>query len=201
MFSTIEPKHWQHLKSRLLIVITCVLSICGYSQSTGSNPLAINGFSLWLISRDSATIQLIPRAGKNGLMMEGGKTVAHARFKVNNYGEISLPISALSIPNVEPPPVDLSASRFIKIRYKANQPVLLQLREAGASGPFHNHVLLAASEQFTTATVQLSSFKGGPQPLDLKNVAKFSLAFLANNIEDGFADLVIQSFSIDRYKP
>lgn len=200
MSSIIKQKR-RHLRARLLIVITCVLSIGGHSQSTGSNPLAINGFSLWLTSRDSATIQLIPRAGKNGLMMEGGKTVAHARFKVNSYGEISLPISALSIPNVEPPPVNLSASRFVKIRYKSNQPVLLQLRQAGANGPVHNHVLLAASETFTTTSVQLSSFKGGIQPLDLKHVAKFSFALFANNAKDGFADLVIQSFSIDRYKP
>jgi hypothetical protein len=154
-----------------------------------------------MIGRDSATIQLIPKSGKNGLMMEGGKTVAHARFKINNYGELSIPISASSAPYAEPDPVNLSGSRYVKIKYKANQPVMMQLRQTGAHGGIHNHVVLPASEQFTTATINFSSFKGGLQPLDLKNVAKFNFAFLANNTHDGFADLVIQSFIIDRYKP
>jgi len=50
-------------------------------------------------------------------------------------------------------------------------------------------------------TVHFSSFKGGIEPLNLKEVAKFNFALLDNNAEDGFADLVIQSFAIDRYKP
>ena len=197
----VSLKHYFVIRIFLIVGIISFFSICGHSQSTGSNPLTINGFSLWMIGRDSATIQLIPKTGRNGLMMEGGKTVAHARFKVNNYGEISIPISASSAPYAEPPAVNLSASRYIKIKYKANQPVMLQLRQTGAHGGIHNHVVLPASDQFTTATINFSSFKGGLQPLDLKNVAKFNFAFLANNTNDGFADLVIQSFVIDRYKP
>lgn len=185
----------------LFILISSFAGFEGYAQSTGSNPLSINGFSVWMTGRDSATIQLIPRTGKNGLMMEGGKTVAHARFNVSSYGEIFMAISALSIPGVEPPAVDLSASRFLKIKYKANQSVILQLRETGAHGGTHNHVILPASPEFTTATINFSSFKGGLKPLDLTNVTKFNFAFLANNPRDGFADLVIQSFLIDRYKP
>jgi hypothetical protein len=150
---------------------------------------------------DSATTQLIPEKGKNGLMMEGGKTVAHARFKVNRYAEISTPISAASAPNAEAHGVNLSTSRYVKIRYKANQPVMLQLRQTGVHGGVHNHVLLPASRNFTTSTIYFSTFKGGLQPLDLKDVAKFNFALLYNNEKDGYADLVIYSFVIDRYKP
>jgi hypothetical protein len=150
---------------------------------------------------DSSTVQLIPTTGKSGLMMEGGKTVVHARFKVHSYGEVSIPINSSSAPSAEAHGVDLSASRFIKIKYKANQTVVLQLRQTGAHGGIHNHVLLPASEKFTNTTIPLSSFKGGLKPLDLKDVSEFNFAFLSNNAIDGFADLVIQSFFIDRYKP
>jgi hypothetical protein len=120
---------------------------------------------------------------------------------VNSYGEISTPISSASAPNAEAHPVNLSGSRFVKIKYKSNQPVVLQLRQAGVHGGIHNHVVLAPSPKFTTTTIKLSSFKGGVQPLDLKNVTKFNFAFADNNSKDGYADLVIQSFVIDRYKP
>jgi hypothetical protein len=189
------------IKRQFLVIIKCLLSILSYSQSTGSNPLDINGYSLWMTGRDSATIQLIPRTGKNGLMMEGGKTVVHARFKVNSYGEISIPISASSAPNAEAHSVNLSGSRFVKIKYKANQTVILQLRQTGVHGGIHNHVLLPPSDEFISSTIYFSSFEGGLQPLNLKDVAKFNFAFLDNNKSDGFADLVIQSFVIDRYKP
>lgn len=188
-------------QTQFLIVTQCCFSMLIYSQSTGSNPLSVDGFSLWMTGRDSATIQLIPRTGKNGLMMEGGKTVAHARFKITGYGEISVPISAASAPNAEAHRVDLSGSRFLRIRYKANQTVILQLRQTGVHGGVHNHVLLPSSDRFTTSTIHFSSFQGGLQPLNLKDVSQFNFAFLENNTKDGFADLVIQSFIIDRYKP
>jgi hypothetical protein len=184
----------------LIIVLGCFVNPC-FSQSTGSNPLSMNGFELWLTGRDSATIQLIPGIGKNGLTMEGGKTVVHARFKVNRYAEIHTPISASSAPHAEAHSVDLSACRYIKIRYKANQTVILQLRQTGVHGGIHNHVLLPPANEFTNTTIYFSSFKGGSEPLNLKDVAKFNFAFLANNPNDGFADLVIQTFTIDRYKP
>jgi len=172
-----------------------------YSQSTASNPLSLDGFEVWITGRDSATVQLLPERGKNGLTMEGGKTVVHARFKVKGYGEIHTPISSLSPPNAEALSVDLSRSKFLKIRYKANQTVVLQLRQTGAHGGVHNHVLLPPSSNFTTETVYFSSFKGGLEALNLKEVAKFNFAFVENNEQDGFADLVIQSFTIDKYKP
>lgn len=184
-----------------LIFLSCCFSKTGHSQSTGSNPLSLNGFSLWLTGGDSGTIQLLPGRGKNGLMMEGGKTVVHARFKVNKYAEIHTAISAFSAPNAEAHSVDLSGSRYIKIKYKANQEVMLQLRQTGVHGGIHNHVMLPQSDGFTTSTINFSSFKGGSQPLNIKNVAKFNFAFFSNNAKDGFADLVIQSFIIDRYKP
>lgn len=188
-------------KIHFIVILTCFTCSVAFPQSTGSNPLSIDGFAVWITGRDTGTIQLIPRTGKNGLMMEGGRTVAHVRFKVNNYGEISTPISSASAPNAEAHPVNLSGSRFIKIKYKANQPVLLQLRQTGVHGGIHNHVVLAPSSGFTTTTIQLSSFKGGLEPLDLKKVSKFNFALVGNNSKDGYADLVIQSFVIDRYKP
>jgi hypothetical protein len=161
----------------------------------------MNGFDVWITGHDSGTVQLLPERGNNGLTMEGGKTVVHARFKVKGYGEIHTPISSLSPPNAEALSVDLSRSKFVKIKYKANQTVVLQLRQTGAHGGVHNHVLLPPSNNFNTATIYFSSFKGGLEPLDLKQVAKFNFAFLENNNQDGFADLVIQSFTIDKYKP
>lgn len=188
-------------KTLLGIFLLSCLSIPSHSQSTGSHPLSLNGFSVWITGRDSATVQLLPQRGKNGLTMEGGKTVVHARFKVEDYGEVSTPISSLSAPNAEPKAVNLSGSRYVRVRYKANQTVILQLRQAGVHGGVHNHVMLPPSRNFTTATVYFSSFKGGIEPLNLREVAKFNFAFLDNNREDGFADLVIQSLTIDRYNP
>ena len=187
-------------KILLLFVILCTTTVVR-SQSTGSNPLSIDGFSLWLTGRDSSTVQLIPRSGRSSLMMEGGKTVVHVRFKVNRYGELNIPISTLSAPYAEAQAVNLSGSRYVKIKYKANQSVLLQLRQTGVHGGTHNHVILPASDHFTSTTVYFSSFKGGLEPLNLRDVAKFNFALLGNNPKDGFADLVIQSFVIDRYKP
>ena len=171
------------------------------SQSTSSNLLSLDGFSDWITGGDSATVQLLPQRGKNGLTMEGGKTVVHARFKVKEYGEIHISINTSSAPNAEAPPVNLSRSKYVKIKYKANQTVVLQLRQAGVHGGVHNHVLLPPSSSFTSVTIPFSSFKGGIEPLNLKEVAKFNFAFLDNNVQDGFADLVIQSFAIDKYKP
>lgn len=185
----------------LLLILSCSFLQTGFSQSTGSNPLSINGFDLWVTGHDARTIQLIPEKGKTSFAMEGGKTVIHVRFKITGYGEVSTPLSASSAPGAEAESVDLSESRFLKIRYKANQTVILQLRQTGVHGGIHNHVLLPPSDAFTTITINFSSFKDGSQPLDLKDVAKFNFAFLANNEKDGFADLVIQLLTIDRYKP
>ena len=188
-------------KRPFIFIVAIICYNIAYPQSTGSNPLSIDGYSIWITGRDSATIQIIPRTGKNGLMMEGGKTVAHARFNVNRYGEISTPIDPASPPNGEAHAVNLSGSRFVKIKYKANHPVMLQLRQTGVHGGIHNHVILPPSNTFTNTTIPFSSFKGGLEPLDLKNVAKFNFAFTGNNTKDGYADLVIRSLVIDRHKP
>ena len=185
----------------LLINFLFCFSDESYSQSTASNPLSMNGFEVWITGHDSGTVQLLPERGKNGLTMEGGKTVVHARFKVKSYGEVHTPINSLSPPNAEALSADLSRSKFLKIKYKANHTVVLQLRQTGVHGGVHNHVLLPPSNNFTTTTIYFSSFKGGMEPLNLKEVAKFNFALLGNNEHDGFADLVIQSFSIDKYKP
>ena len=184
-----------------VLFASSLLSTSGFSQSTGSHLLSLNGFNVWLTGRDTSTIQLIPRIGRNALMMEGGKTVVHVRFKVKQYGEVHTPLNTLSAPNAEAQAVDLSGSKSLKIRYKSNQTVTLQLRQTGVHGGVHNHVLLPASPDFTTTTIQFSAFKGGLQPLNLKDVAKFNFAFVANNEKDGFADLVIQSLVIDKFKP
>lgn len=184
----------------LLLFASCGSSEL-FAQSTGSNPLSIDGFSVWITGRDTGTVQMIPRLGRTSLMMESGRTVVHVRFKVNQYGEVHTPISALSAPNGEAHGVNLNGSRYVKIKYKANQAVVLQLRQTGVHGGIHNHVILPASASFTTSTIYFSSFKGGATPLNLRDVAKFNFAFLENNPGDGFADLVIQSVVIDRYKP
>lgn len=171
-----------------------------FSQSTGSHDLSLNGFNIWAIGHDSATLQLLPAVGKSVLAMEGGKTVVHARFKVSSYAEVHTPISRSSAPGAEALSVNLSGSRFVKIRYKSNQTVVLQLRQTGIHGGVHNHVLLRPSDDFVTTTIHFSLFKGGLEPLNLKDVAKLNFAFLGNNARDGFADLVIESLTIDRYK-
>ncbi len=174
--------------------------IHGQSQSN-TEPFSVSGFKHWITGRDSATVQLIPATGANGLLIEKNKTVAHARFRVSGYGEMSFPISTASLPHEEALSVDLSNSRFIKITYKANQNFVLQLRQTGVHGGVHNHVLLPASSSFKTITIYFSSFRGGLKPLKLRDVSKFNFAFLENNSRDGYADLVIRSVVIDGYKP
>ena len=187
------------LKTLLLFLLMCEV-IHAQSQS-GKSPLSVTGFRHWMTGHDSATIQLIPATGTNGLVIEKNRTVAHARFRVSGYGEMSFPISTASLPHEEALSVDLSNSRFIKITYKANQNFVLQLRQTGVHGGVHNHVLLPASSSFKTITIYFSSFRGGLKPLKLRDVSKFNFAFLENNSRDGYADLVIRSVVIDGYKP
>ena len=188
--------------SFFIVLITGLLLSAHISnaQATGSNPLSVDGFSGWTIGRDRETVQLIPATGVEPLRIEDGKSVAHARFQVKQYGEIWFPInqSGYASPGVG---VNLSRSKFLKVRYKSNQPVILQLRQTGAHGGTHNHVTLPASTNFRTATISMDSFKGGLEPLNLKDVEKFNFAVLGNNQADGYADLVVVSFVIDRYKP
>ena len=181
-------------------VLFFVMSLtCRFFVAQSQSAASINGFVLWITGRDSATIQLLPLSGLNALTTEDKKTVAHVKFKVIKYGEVSFPINPASPAGSEALPVDLSKSRFIKIRYKANHDVILQLRQTAVHGGVHNHVILPASDEFITRRVYFSSFAGGLKPLDLKNVSKFNFAFLGNNREDGFSELIVQSVKIHGY--
>jgi hypothetical protein len=184
---------------KFLLLFSCFLSFTFPCWSQAPEKLSINRFTNWLTGRDSATVQLIPSIGSNALISEDEGTVAHVKFKVAQYGEVSFPIKPSAA--IEARPVNLSKSKFIKIQYKANQEVVLQLRQTGSHGGIHNHYILPRSESFATYTVYFSSFKGGLTSLDLSNVAKFNFAFLANNPAVGYAELIVRSFKIDHYKP
>ena len=184
---------------KFLLLITSSLCLNFSGQSQPSRKLSINGFTHWFTGRDSATTQLIPMAGFNALTTEDGVIVAHAKFNVIKYGELSFSIRPSDA--VEALSVDLRKSKFIKIEYKANHEVILQLRQTGIHGGVHNHIILPASDVFVNYTIYFSSFKDGLTPLDLSNVAKFNFAFLGNNRADGYAELIVRLFKIDHYKP
>ena len=184
---------------KILLLIACSVYINLSAQSSLGGKLSLNSFTNWITGRDSATIQLVPTIGSNALTTIDDRTVAHAKFKVSKYGELSFPIKPSDA--IEAPAVDISNSRFIKIAYKANHEVILQLRQTGVHGGIHNHIILPASDTFVSHTIYFSSFKNGLAPLDLSNVAKFNFAFLGNNPADGYAELILRSFKIDRYKP
>ena len=189
------------MKQVFLFITTVWFALHAQSQQTRHNELSLNGFKHWITGRDKNTEQLLPTGTENGLTIEERKTIAHVRFKVKQYGELSFPINPATFAGTEALAVDLSQSRFIKLRYKANRHVVLQLRQTGVHGGKHNHIILPPSDKLITRTIYFSSFAGGLKPLDLKDVAKFNFAFLGNNPVDGFADLVVTSFKIDRYKP
>lgn len=184
---------------KFLLLTCCFLYFTFSCKSQGPEKLSINRFTNWLTGRDSATVQLIPAIGSNALISGDEGTVAHVKFKVVTYGEVSFAIKPS--PAIEAQPVNLIKSKFIKIQYKANHEVVLQLRQTGVHGGVHNHIILPRSSSFATYTIYFSAFKGGLTPLDLSNVAKFNFAFLSNNSTDGFAELVVRSFKIDHYKP
>ena len=184
---------------KFLLLISCFLSFTFLTWSQAPEKLSVNRFSNWLTGRDSATVQLIPAIGSNALTSGDEGTVAHVKFKVGTYGEVSFPVKPSTA--IDAQPVNLSKSKFIKIQYKANHEAVLQLRQTGVHGGIHNHIILPRSASFATHTIYFSAFKGGLTPLDLSNVAKFNFAFLANNPADGFAELIVRSFKIDHYKP
>src|SRR5688572_6418018 len=100
---------------KILLLITCSVCIHLPGQSQSAGKLSINGFTHWFTGRDSATIQLIPMIGSNALTTEEDRIVAHTKFKVAKYGELSFPIKPSDA--IEALPVNLSKSRFIKIEY------------------------------------------------------------------------------------
>lgn len=182
----------------LLVVLASGIS---NGQQNAIPPLLLDGFSLWRTGHDDVTEQLLPLKVDNGLTQENNTTVAHVKFIVKEYGELSFPIDPNTSLGEEARKVDLSKSRFVSITYRANHEVVLQLRQTGVHGGVQNHVILPASIKFVTRKVYFADFKGGRQPLDLTNVAKFNFAFLSNNARDGYAELVVKHFQIDQYHP
>lgn len=180
---------------RLLSLVILLFSINAGAQSQQH----LDGFSEWRTGKDEQTRQLLPASGTNPLHRRGRQTVASMKFDVVHYGEMSFPIRATGA--VEAVAVDLSGCRYIEVEYRANQPLILQLRQAGVHGGVQNHIELPAAKKYRKTTIEFSSFTGGLAPLDLRTVAKFNFAFLSNNATDGFASLDVRAFRIDGYDP
>lgn len=183
----------------------CTVVFCGLLAQVAvgqesSAKLSINGYTNWLTGHDPNTKQIIP-AERNALIVDDSVVVAHVKFIVKQYGEMSFPINAMSSPEAEALAADLSKSKFVVITYQANQNVILQLRQTGVHGGKHNHVILLATPSFKTVTIYFSEFKDGLTPLDLSDVAKFNFAFLSNNDKDGYAELIVKDVQIEGYKP
>jgi len=174
------------------------MALGGYSANA-QKPLRLDGFSQWRTGHDEDTQQLVPERGREGLVGIKGKTLAHVKFIVREYGELSFPIDPTTAEGEEAKKTDLRKAKFIGICYKSNHDVVLQLRETGVHGGVHNRVVLPASEKFVTRRIYFSEFKGGKTELDLGNVAKFNFAFLSNNTADGFAELIVKRFRIKGY--
>jgi hypothetical protein len=189
-------------KYSVVSVLSGMLSLTSVSCMAEASPNSgIDGFKHWLTGSDSKTVQLLPGVGDDALTIINSNVVAHVKFNVTQYGEMSFAISASSLPNQEALRVDLSKSRFIKLTYKANQFVVLQLRQTGVHGGVQNHVVLPPAKKWVTRTIYFSDFNGGLKPLDLTDVAKFNFALLSNNEKDGYAELSVKSFRIDHFQP
>ncbi len=161
-------------------------------------PITINGFDDWKIGFNTGSQQLIPASGTNPLVVMDGAAVAHVRLKVSPWGEMSFPIAGFDKTG-EAEAIDLSSSSFIEITYKSNQSVNLQLRQYAIHGGTHNQITLPAAPELTTVKIPFSDFKGGLTPLDLTKVAKFNFALLSNNTNDGYAELIVKGFKIDKF--
>lgn len=183
----------------ILSMMVLFLSCNGVAEEPSS--FRIDGFKFWLTGSDPNTIQLVPNAGNNALTLIDSVVVAHVKFNVVQYGEMSFPINPNTLPNQEALKIDLSKSKFIKLTYKANQSVVLQLRQAGIHGGVQNHIVLPPTKKWVMRKIYLSAFSGGLKPLDLTDVAKFNFALLSNNQKDGYAELSVKSFQIDHFQP
>lgn len=161
-------------------------------------PITINGFDDWKIGFNTGSQQIIPASGSNPLVVMDGAAVVHVRLKVSPWGEMSFPIAGFDQTG-EAEVIDLSGSSFIEITYKSNQSVNLQLRQYAVHGGTHNQITLPAAAEFTTVKIPFSDFKGGLTPLDLTKVAKFNFALLSNNANDGYAELIVKEFKIDKF--
>lgn len=161
-------------------------------------PLSIDGFRLFKTGRDTGTVQLIPASGTDPLILLDGSPVVKVRMNVNPWGEMSFPINGFDQTG-EATQVDLTGSGFIDITYQSNQSVNLQLRQYAVHGGTHNQITLPAAATFTTVRIPFSDFKGGLTALDLTKVAKFNFALLSNNVNDGYAELIVKHFKIENF--
>lgn len=188
-------------QKNIVIFILAMMQLFFFGSCAAEDSSNLDGFKYWLSGSDPKTIQLIPVVGNNALALVNSRVIAHVKFNVVQYGEMSFPINPQSSPDQEALKVDLSKSNFIVLTYKANHPVILQLRQAGVHGGVQNHIELPPTEKWATRKIYFSSFTGGLKPLDLSDVAKFNFAFLSNNKKDGFAELSVKSFRIDHFQP
>lgn len=161
-------------------------------------PLSIDGFRSFKTGRDTGTVQLIPASGTDPLILLDGNPVVRVRMNVNPWGEMSFPINGFDQTG-EAAQVNLTGSGFIDITYQSNQSVNLQLRQYAVHGGTHNQITLPAALTFTTVRIPFSDFKGGLSTLDLAKVAKFNFALLSNNVNDGYAELIVKNFKIEHF--
>jgi len=161
-------------------------------------PLSIDGFRSFKTGRDTGTVQLIPSSGTDPLILLEGSPVVKVRMNVKPWGEMSFPINGFDQTG-EATQVDLTGSGFIDITYQSNQSVNLQLRQYAVHGGTHNQITLPAAATSTTVRIPFSDFKGGLTALDLTKVAKFNFALLSNNVNDGYAELIVKHFKIENF--
>lgn len=169
----------------------------------------VTSYRHWAIGGPSQI--LIPSSGIDGLTTSNGKNVAHLRARINSgsYTEMSVPLNPYSSgdPYLDPA-VDLSntQSDYVKITYQSNHDAILQLRQSGVHGGSHNQASLPASPNgFTSVTLSLANdFKWLGQStstLDLSRLGKFNFAFLSQNNQDGFAEIIVSGLEIENYQP
>lgn len=181
---------------KTLLNIVCLLFTL---SAQAQDSLRLNGFGQWLTGHSEQTRQIIPARGRQALVKQKGRIIAHVKFDVNGYGELSFPIDPTTPWEAEARKVDLSKSAFIRIRYKSTSPVILQLRQTGVHGGVHPKVSLPIHKKWKMRTIYFKEFNGGKKPLDLSNVAKFNFAFLSNAEQESFAEMWIKECEIDGY--
>jgi hypothetical protein len=163
--------------------------------------LSLNGFRNWRLGSSDGSKQIFPASGTDPLILLDGAPVVRVRMTVAPWGEMSFPITRfVNFDSTgEAESVDLSGSSFIDITYRSNQSVNLQLRQYAVHGGTHNQITLPAAAEFTNVRIPLSNFRGGLTALDLTKVAKFNFALLSNNPNDGYAELTVKKFVIEKF--
>jgi hypothetical protein len=182
------------------LILMVIFTTITHLHAQDVKPLSLDGFMQWRTGHDEATMQVFPIKDNNPLIVENGRTVAHVKFNVKGYGEVSFPIDPRTPEGEEARKVDLSKSEFVCITYKSTHDLILQLRQTGVHGGTHNRVSLPASKKFVTTKIYFSEFQGGKTPLDLSDVAKFNFAFLSGPDKLVYtAELVVSKVLIEGY--